>query len=207
MKSLITLILVGIVAAACSSPASSNETSQGNTANESQAQADQSNPAPATEASNESGNSSAAPLGITAGPPAIKLGPPQGTPPSFVVSTPPPLSDWQTFSSSDLGVTLNYPPEWTVDEQTGMVTFTSPQGKTVTLQIAGGNEQTDQNCIALTNSYGVTGNLCNDSAANKYSATVDIKSANGSVQKLVLSTASSDAVEVYKLMFNSLHKS
>ena len=166
---------------------------------------------PAKEAVAEGPSSLSRSLAVTVRPPAIPIGPVQGNP-AFPVSTPTPffLKGWQTFSSSNLGVAIDYPPDWSVTEQADGAIFTSPQGAQILLQstpvnnAGNGINNSNGQCTNLINSYGLTAEICFDTASKVYSAEFNIKSAGDSTQLLTLSTSNHEALETYKEMLNSL---
>jgi len=148
------------------------------------------------------------PLSVTAGPPGIPIGPIQGNP-LFPGETPTPVEGWRTFNDAALAVAVDYPGDWSVTERSTEAVFTSPQGATITLQdISAGQGQNEAaagggQCSTL-NNYGLSVNACTDAAADRYSATYRIKSADGTTRILVLSTLGRQALDVYKGMLGSL---
>jgi hypothetical protein len=203
MKNLLTIVLVGFLIAGCS-PAPN-------------AQADARNhPAslatgiPATETGGAGGSTSSSnPLAITVRPPAILLGPIQGTP-VIPVSTPTPvmLAGWQTFTSPALGVAVDYPGDWSASENADGIAFTSPQGLTVRMQANGadGSQMNSKggDCSTLINSYSETVEVCVDSSLDIYSASINLPSAEGDAREVILSTTGRTALDIYKGMLDSL---
>jgi hypothetical protein len=147
---------------------------------------------------------------MTVQPPRVPIEPIQGTqlPPGV---TPPPalLQGWQTFSSTSLGVTVAYPPNWSASERAEGVTFTSPEGMTVQLQlVSAGSEQgpstASQACNLLVNANGVSVEVCGGGATPFYQANFHVLKTDGSVETLQLSTSDPRALDVYRAMLNSL---
>src|SRR5512147_884728 len=105
---------------------------------------------------------------VTANPTAIQLTPIQGNTP--VSSSAPSVSsgDWQTFISTTLGVSVNYPLDWSAVEGADGVIFTSPKGATVQLKQGLADTKSNefkianQYCTSRTNEHGQTANICVD---------------------------------------------
>jgi hypothetical protein len=155
--------------------------------------------------------SGSAPLVVTVRPPSIYLGP--GTPPANSAPTPLPNlpQGWQTFTSPSLGVSLEYPADWFVDQQANGITFRSPQGMTIFLQLDSVNndQMTDKNqdCTTLINTYGLSSKVCVDASAATYGASFDLMGTDGTIRRIVLSTQDKQALDVYQGMLNSLRLS
>jgi hypothetical protein len=157
---------------------------------------------PTSETPTEDTTSVSNPMAITVNPPKIPIGPVQGTPP--VTSSLP--EGWKTFTSQSLGVAVDYPPDWSVNETDAGVQFLSSQGQPIQLQTEQSNDTTAlnaQDCATLINSYGQAVNLCFDAATHAYRA-VFKKSTDGSTPGLILSTISQEKPTVFFQMFNSL---
>jgi hypothetical protein len=147
---------------------------------------------------------------MTADSPPILLTPIQGdtTPPS----TPDLASaqDWQTFTSSALGIALDYPSDWSVSEEVDGVLFTSPQGATILLNVVETDSENDetrignQRCTSRTNLYGLTADICVGNSSFTYTATITLQLADGSTQGLSLSTKTRTTGDVFEEMFNSV---
>lgn len=144
----------------------------------------------------------------TANPTAIPLKPMRGNTPA--PSTTIPTGNWQTFTSTALGVTVNYPPDWSVSEETGAVIFTSPKGATIQLKPDTTNRSNkgfktgNQYCTSRANEHGQTAEVCVDRASFTYSARFAIQKADSSIQQVTLTTKTRTAGEVFEAMFNSL---
>lgn len=183
MKRIISFILICLAVAGCSPAvsAAANSTAQ--------------------IAGAEKTISSAMPLSLTSGPPRLLLVPSNGTP---VSSTSTPSSGWKTFISAARQVAVDYPSDWSATEQINGVTFASPSGAVITMQIStasvanAGNQQ----CTTLITAYGQTANLCLE--AGLYSAGFNLQLADGSIKSLMVSTTNSNVLNVYKGMVNSL---
>jgi hypothetical protein len=159
--------------------------------------------ASATPLAGSSSSAGAAPMIVTVKPPILPVAPLAGA------STP--MPGWQTFQSAALRVAVDYPVDWTTKEQTAGVTFTSPDGATILLQlernmqIAGSSSsaQTGSDCTTVTNSYGVTAALCFDKAASRYTALVQ-QPGDATAIWLRLSTVSQQRPAVFFQMFDTL---
>jgi hypothetical protein len=160
----------------------------------------------------EDTNSSSTTVVIRVNPTPILLVPIQGNTVA-PTATPIPLSreGWQTFTSATLGVTVDYPSDWSVTEESDGATFTSPQGTTILLSKAVGanrdnNEMRIGNryCTSRTNTNNLTADVCIDTASYSYSATFTLKSVDGSVQRLTLTMTTRQTASVFEGMFNSI---
>jgi len=155
------------------------------------------------------GTTSASPaLAVTVRPPSIFLGP--GSPPANSAPTPLPNlpRGWLSFTSPSLGVSVEYPADWFVDQQANGITFRSLQGLIIFLQLDSVNndQMTDKNqdCTSLINNYGLSSEVCVDASSSTYSASFELVTADGTTQRIVLSTMDKKALDVYRGMLNSL---
>lgn len=204
MRYLLALILIGIVSAGCAADESTKEIAQGN----------QGIPDVAPEGrmieevvTNEADSS--LPV-MTVDSPPILLTPVQGNATTPIAQNSPSPDNWQTFTSTALGVAVDYPLDWSVAEETDGGTFTSPSGATITLQT--GNAYGDSNetrigneyCTSRTNSYGLTADICVDNASFIYTAKFALKLADGSARWLTLTTETRRTGDVFEAMFNSV---
>jgi hypothetical protein len=208
MRYLLVLILVGIVIAGCSSRPEADEPAK-ETAQDNRGIPDIAPEGRITEEAVPNEADSSLPV-MTADSPPILLTPVQGnaTPPSTPNS--PSLQNWQTFISSALGIAVDYPLDWSVAEETDGVTFTSPQGTTITLQAANAVRDSNetgignQRCTSRTNSYGLTADICVDQASFIYTAKFTLLLADGSTRWFMLTTKNRTTGDVFEGMFNSL---
>ncbi len=202
MKYLPILMLLGIILAGCS-PASNQGSAASGTSS--------GNPGIASIATTQP-SALSVPMAVTAGPPFIPVGPIQGNP-GLPIPTPTPftIKGWQTFTSSQIGVAVDFPSDWSVTEQTDGATFASPQGAQILLTSnpgsgdTNGGNQSGQQCTTLVNSYNVHVDACFDPAWQLYSAEFKTKSSGGPAQYATLSTKDDQALDVYKEMLNTLH--
>ena len=144
------------------------------------------------------------PMVITVRPPLIPIEPIEGTP-ALPVPTPGPIQGWQTFTSSALGVAVDYPTDWSVTENDEGAKFTSPQGVVILLQVDKNKSDslsTGQDCTTLINSYGQTGELCFDAASSGYNAAFKA-TADASRAWMTLSVVSPEKPTVFYQMFDS----
>jgi len=159
---------------------------------------------PTSEAPTKDTTSVSNPMAITVNPPKIPIGPVQGTP-AFPVNSGLP-EGWKTFTSQSLGVAVDYPPDWSVNETDTGVQFSSSQGQVIQLQMEQSNDNaasSAQDCATLINSYGQAGNLCFEAATHAYQA-VFKKTTDESTPGLILSTISQEKPTVFFQMFTSL---
>jgi hypothetical protein len=139
---------------------------------------------------------------------------PPGSQPGAITVNPPklpveqattPLAGWQTYTSPAMGVTLDYPTDWSLVEQNGSIIFTSPQGAEIVLQEVNTSEVPDNNnqqCTIIINAYGLSINTCYDATNGVYSAYMQPKT--GSAQQIMIKTTSVAALPVYTQMLSSL---
>jgi hypothetical protein len=161
--------------------------------------------ATSTETPEPSNLSQQEPRVVTVRPPMIPIGPIQGTP-GLPVPTLGPLPGWQTFSSTALGVAVDYPMDWSISENDAGATFTSQQNITILLKMDKSlttSSQTGQDCTTLINSYGQSGDLCFEAATFTYRA-IFKKPSDASVGWLSLSIISQEKPTVFLQMFDSL---
>jgi hypothetical protein len=208
MKYVLTLILLGTLAAGCA-PASISEGATKNNSSGGPGIASIATEGQFTEEAPTKDASSSSIMTVNS--PPIILTPVQGnaTPAASIL---PSLStdNWNTYSSAALGVTVNYPVDWTVAEQAGAATFTSPQGATISLQAAspgGANNELrigNQYCTTRTNSHQQTARVCADNASFTYSATFTLQAAGGSTHGVMLITKTRSAGKIFEAMIDSL---
>jgi hypothetical protein len=208
MNHIFTLTLLGMVVAGCSSQPNVDT---------SVTQAAQSNPdianiAPEgrfTEEIPTSETDSHLPV-MTPNAPPIILTAIQGN--NTTSSTPDSLSteNWQTFTSSALGVSLEYPSDWSVVEEADGVVFASPSGTTIQMKADSSSVNNNeikignQYCTSRTNAHQLTAEVCADMISFIYTAKFTLPNANGSTRRLTLSTTSRSNGEVFEAMFNSV---
>ncbi len=131
---------------------------------------------------------------VTAAPPRVPL-----------ESLQPPLPEegWQTYTSTQLGISVDYPAGWSASEGAGSVTFASPDGATVLLETVPAGASA-QECTRLVNSFSQAADVCADGSSGQYTATFSLVLAGGSTLQVRLSTVGPQALVVYRLMVNSL---
>ena len=207
MKYLLALTLLGIAVAGCASRQKTSESAKDAPPNN----PDIANVAPEgrlTEAAPTEPTSSL-PV-MTANPTAIPLTPIQGNTPVPSMTNPLSTGNWQTFTSATLGVTINYPSDWSVAEEADGATFTSPNGATIQLKQStasqSGNEFKigNQYCTSRTNEHNQTADICVDNASFTYTANFTLAKTDGSIQKVMLMTKTRSVGDVFEAMFNSL---
>ena len=138
------------------------------------------------------------------------------TSPEAFTSTPTPiplsLEGWQTFTSTTLGVTVKYPPEWSVSREVDGFTFTSPNGATIVFSLSGANNNSDEimvgnrRCTSRTNDYNLTADVCVETISFSYSAKFTLSYADGSTKGLIMKTITRTTTGVFDAMFNSVHQ-
>ena len=210
MRYALTLVLTGIVLAACSSVPNANK--QQGTSSALPNNLDLASIAPEGKvtddgAPNEADSSSPI-IAMTVNSPAIQLAPIQGN--TSTSSTPVPLSteNWQTYKNAALGIAVDYPTDWAITEQGDGAIFSSPANTTIQLKITTTNSNeiriVNQRCLSQTNAYNMTVDTCVENSPFSYTAKFSIKSLNGSAQWLNLMTTARDTATVFHAMFNSV---
>lgn len=142
-------------------------------------------------------------------------GSPTTLPKFSVTATVPSTSSWKTFTSADLHIALDYPPDWTVQEDAAGVTFTSPQSTMVNLaRVETGSEQPETflnesdlpntRCSSNINAHGLKVRNCFDTIASAYIANIIVKSPSGQDELLTLTTRSRGTPEVFNAMVASV---
>ena len=146
----------------------------------------------------------------TANPTAILLTPVQGGTPAPAATNSISTGGWKTFTSTVLGVTVKYPPDWSVAEDAQGATFTSPSGAMIQLKqgMANSNNKEfkigNQYCTPRTNQQGQTAEVCADTASLTYTANFSLQKADGSTQQVILVTQTRTVGDIFEAMFNSL---
>lgn len=208
MRYLLTLTLLGLVIAGCSSRPNASEPASKEVP---QNNRDIANVAPEGKLTEAVPTKIGPPLPVTtANPTAILVTPIQGNTPVPSTPTPVPTGDWKTFTSAALGITVNYPPDWSVAEEADGATFTSPKGATIQLTQSTANPDNNefkignQYCTSRTNQHGQTADVCVDNASFTYTANFALQKADGSTQRVTLATKTRTAGDVFETMFNTL---
>ena len=206
MKIIVSVILVSLALAGCASSVSSTTEPQ-NTTPIARPFAEPATANPTAQiGTTEKTFPSAKVLSATGGPPRLLLVPGEGTPASSnPTPTPIALAGWKTFNSVALQVSVNYPPDWIVTEQTNGAMFVSQSGEIISLQALTPNDLTneEQQCATLITASGQKANLCLE--ADVYSAKFNIQLVDGSSETFLISTSNRSALNVYQEMINSLH--
>lgn len=207
MKYLLTLTLLGIVVAGCASQPKASESAKDISSDN----PDIANVAPEGRLTESvpTEMTSSLPV-VTANPTAIVLTPVQGNTPAPSATHSLSTGNWQTFTSAALGVTVNYPPDWSVAESTDGATFTSPNGATIQLITGAANTNSkefrigNQYCTSRINEHGQAADICVDNASFTYTADFDIQKADSAAQRVVLMTKIRTVGNIFEAMFNSL---
>lgn len=121
---------------------------------------------------------------------------------------------WQQYSNTTMGISIDYPTNWSATENNSEVTFTSPSGDVIHLdqvQASGLSPQEflDQNQLPNTrcsngkNPQGVQYRSCFDTIALSRSAYLVIKPLQGSPKYFTLSTFARGDLDVFNAMLAS----
>lgn len=126
-----------------------------------------------------------------------------------------PENDWRTYQSPGFPIALDYPENWSADEDSTGIHFTSPQGVKIDLRMVdlGSttpedylNEQTIPNtrCSSGANKHGIVVRTCFDTLAGSYSADFVIEATQGEPQLFTLVMRAKGEAEVFKAMAASV---
>ena len=147
---------------------------------------------------------------MTPNAPPIVLTPIQGEETTASPSNSLATENWQTFTSSALGVSLEYPSDWSAAEEADRVLFTSPAGATIQMKADTSSINNDElkignhYCTSRTNEQNLTAEVCANTTSFLYTAKFTLQKANDSTEWLTLSTKARAAGEVFERMFNSV---
>jgi hypothetical protein len=195
MKTLPVLLLLGALLAGCSAPLPLAPAAQPPGAGT--LSTPQNTPTPSPSAS-----AGAGPGAVTVRPPLLPVEPVQTEPPSRAPTLAPTSSaGWQAYTNAALRVALAVPAGWAVDEQGSRVLFSSPQGGEIELGAAPANSPS-ASCTGLINSAGLSLTLCLEDG--RTSAAFEAALADGTQQRLALSTRDRAVLDVYKAMLETL---
>jgi len=149
----------------------------------------------------------------TASPPAVPFT--STTPTVSATVTPLSRTGWKTYVSTKLQIAIDYPPDWSVRENTANVTFVSPQGAMIQLvpvETSGLSPEgwlnrdllPNTRCSQRTNEHGLTVQICLDTLSFTRTANFVIGS-SGTTRLLTLMTIGkgSDAA-IFNAMVDSL---
>lgn len=126
-----------------------------------------------------------------------------------------PVGSWKTFGSATLPVTVDYPPDWSVQEEATGVTFTSAQGATIHLvRIDTGMLSAEnfwqepwlphQRGFARTNTYGLAARVCFYTLAGSSTADFMGKASYGPAQLWSLAIPSRGDLAMFQAMLSSV---
>ncbi len=139
--------------------------------------------------------------------PALSTNPSSKASPS--PATLPPVG-WKTFVSTNFRVAVDYPPDWSVNEERRGVTFRSEQGEVIQLTVIetgllsprdflNENLLPNTRCSSRTNTAQITTRICFDTISRSYSADFVLKS-----RLLSLSMPRRGDLQVFNGMVESL---
>jgi hypothetical protein len=208
MRAFLTLTVLGMLLAGCATqPGSASSTQEAAPNNP-----NLSNSAPESQVSQTAptGNAPTALPVMTVNAPAMMITPVQGNP--STPSTPKSISpqNWQPFTSAKLGVTVDYPADWSIGEDAGVAVFKSPSGIVIKLNADSANPDKNElkignrYCTSRTNQFHLTADICVDNASFIYTAKFTLQQADGSTHWVTLSTQARAAGAVFEAMFNSV---
>jgi hypothetical protein len=139
------------------------------------------------------------------------------TPPAALSPSLPPTG-WKTFVSDNLAVTIDYPPDWSVNELASGVTFTSPSGISIQLakvdtgslspeEFLSENQIPNTRCSTSVNSYSTQVFICFDTISGSYTADFVVTLSQGTKQLLSMSMLRKGDLQVFEEMAGSVHPS
>jgi hypothetical protein len=151
----------------------------------------------------------------TAPAPDVQAASPTAVPEQTLAPAWTPPADWKTFASASLGISLDYPADWSVAEQATGAIFTAPHGATIVLaQMDTGelsvedflsqNALPNMHCSSSVNTHGVTARVCFDTLAFTYTADLLLNSLGSSSQLISLSTNGRSERPVFDAMIASV---
>jgi hypothetical protein len=173
-------------------------------------------PVPNTGATASPAPLSGAPATILPSPSAAASGAPQGTPlPTQPLSTPAAPSGWKTYTDVQAGFQIDYPADWTVADQNGVVNFWLEPGPPISLAPVntGGlspevylanADMPNTHCTQEKSRFGMAYSRCFDTIARSNSAQFLAKDAQGGEKLFSLSAGRSGDMQVLNKMLDSL---
>ena len=147
---------------------------------------------------------------MTAQSPPIILTPIQGDATTEPAQNSPSTEAWKTFTSSSLGVALDYPSDWKLTEGLEGATFTAPNGGTIELKPGAAGVRSNeiktgnQRCVSRINPHDLSAEVCVSTASFFYTANFNLPNAEGTMQRVILLTQTRIVAEVFEAMFNSV---
>ena len=137
--------------------------------------------------------------------------------PSGALSPSLPPTGWITFVSDNLAA-IDYPPDWSVNEQASGVTFTSPSGISIQLakvdtgslspeEFLSENQLPNTRCSTSVNSYSTPVFICFDTISGSYTAEFVVTLSQGTQQLLSMSMLRKGDLQVFEEMVGSVRQS
>ncbi|MBI5300944.1 MAG: hypothetical protein HY868_02315 [Chloroflexi bacterium] len=147
--------------------------------------------------------------GLTQTPPAAT-----GVPATQTQASALPSGTTKTYSNAKLGITLDYPGDWSVTESANGAKFTSPRGETIDLGLVDTHNQLPEDflietqlpnmrCLNSTNLHGVTIRNCLDTVSFSYTAHLILKLPNGVTRLVVIYMRAKSPNPVFDAMIAS----
>ena len=126
-----------------------------------------------------------------------------------------PSTGWSTYTNKDMGLALDYPPDWSVEESAGRASFTSPEGRRIDLAVVDTGSLTPEEflakeqlpntrCSTRINPYEVTIKSCLDTISFSTTAYFSLPS---SAQLLSLNLIGRGNFDVFNAMLDSVRSS
>jgi len=114
-----------------------------------------------------------------------------------------PPAAWKTLDSAHWGVSIDYPADWTVDQDDeGTMTFQSKTGDTIRLESplsdnrsdpAPGRRAASARCTTTTTAHAVAATVCVDSMAASRRAVLVLRAKEGAQRRIALTAHVTDA--------------
>jgi len=118
---------------------------------------------------------------------------------------------WTRYVSRALPVSLEYPSDWTLKEEDSAISFLSPKGGAILLEVDGPAERSpeesdlpNQRCSLRTNPHGVRARVCLDTLSMTWYAIFSLESRDGRSRQLTLATRGKGVAQVFDHMVDSL---
>jgi hypothetical protein len=118
---------------------------------------------------------------------------------------------WTRYVSRALSLSLEHPSDWTVKEDDSAITFVSPKGGAILLEVGGPAEPSPdepeiphRRCSFRTNAHGLTARVCLDTLSMTWYAVFLLESPGQKTTQLTLTTRGKGLTQFFHHMVDSL---
>ena len=124
----------------------------------------------------------------------------------------PSYEGWQTYTSSTLGLNVDYPPEWHVKEEVDGVYFISPEGAEIVFSLMNTINNNDEfmvgnrHCTSRTNYHDLTADYCVETVSFSLSAKIHLTQPDGSTKVVMMRTITRTVANIFEAMFESIRQ-